>query len=60
MKLVDAFADYSRFVKIRRDIHAHPELGSMSIGLQRSSRTCLKSGASKCIAASQARVLWGC
>jgi hippurate hydrolase len=27
MKLVDAFADYSRFIKIRRDIHAHPELG---------------------------------
>jgi len=27
MKLIDAFADYSRFIKIRRDIHAHPELG---------------------------------
>ena len=27
MKLVDAFDDYSQFVEIRRDIHAHPELG---------------------------------
>jgi hippurate hydrolase len=27
MKLVDSFADTSRFVAIRRDIHAHPELG---------------------------------
>ncbi len=27
MKLVDSFLDYSRFIAIRRDIHAHPELG---------------------------------
>jgi hippurate hydrolase len=27
MNLVDAFADFSRFVALRRDIHAHPELG---------------------------------
>lgn len=27
MKLVDGFADISRFVALRRDIHAHPELG---------------------------------
>lgn len=27
MKLVDSFADISRFVELRRDIHAHPELG---------------------------------
>ena len=27
MKLVDSFADISRFVALRRDIHAHPELG---------------------------------
>ena len=27
MKLVDSFADVSRFVRLRRDIHAHPELG---------------------------------
>ncbi|MFM7010079.1 MAG: amidohydrolase, partial [Betaproteobacteria bacterium] len=27
MNVNDAFADYSRFIKIRRDIHAHPELG---------------------------------
>ncbi|MBL8385347.1 MAG: amidohydrolase [Burkholderiales bacterium] len=27
MNLVDAFADVSRFVALRRDIHAHPELG---------------------------------
>ena len=27
MKIIDAFADIGRFVAIRRDIHAHPELG---------------------------------
>lgn len=27
MNLVDAFADISRFVALRRDIHMHPELG---------------------------------
>ncbi len=27
MNLADSFADVSRFVDIRRDIHAHPELG---------------------------------
>ena len=27
MKLVEDFLDASRFVQIRRDIHAHPELG---------------------------------
>jgi hippurate hydrolase len=27
MNLVDGFADMSRFVRLRRDIHAHPELG---------------------------------
>ena len=27
MKLVDSFADITRFVALRRDIHAHPELG---------------------------------
>jgi len=27
MKLAESFADVSRFVAIRRDIHAHPELG---------------------------------
>ena len=27
MKIIDAFADMGRFVAIRRDIHAHPELG---------------------------------
>ena len=27
MNIVDTFADYSRFIGIRRDIHAHPELG---------------------------------
>lgn len=27
MNLVDSFADFSRFIKLRRDIHAHPELG---------------------------------
>ena len=27
MNLVDAFADVARFVDLRRDIHAHPELG---------------------------------
>ncbi|MBL8378732.1 MAG: amidohydrolase [Burkholderiales bacterium] len=27
MKILDAFADIDRFVAIRRDIHAHPELG---------------------------------
>src|SRR4051812_27850427 len=27
MKLVDSFADISRFVALRRDIHRHPELG---------------------------------
>jgi hippurate hydrolase len=27
MNLVDGFADISRFVALRRDIHAHPELG---------------------------------
>ncbi len=27
MQLVDSFADVSRFVALRRDIHAHPELG---------------------------------
>jgi hippurate hydrolase len=27
LKLVEAFSDYSRFIQIRRDIHAHPELG---------------------------------
>jgi hippurate hydrolase len=27
MKLVESFADMSRFVALRRDIHAHPELG---------------------------------
>jgi hippurate hydrolase len=27
MKLIDDFADVSRFVTLRRDIHAHPELG---------------------------------
>ena len=27
LKLVDTFLDYSQFVSIRRDIHAHPELG---------------------------------
>ncbi len=27
MNLVDAFADVRRFVALRRDIHAHPELG---------------------------------
>lgn len=27
MNLVDSFADVARFVAIRRDIHAHPELG---------------------------------
>jgi hippurate hydrolase len=27
MNLVDSFADVSRFVRLRRDIHAHPELG---------------------------------
>ena len=27
MKLVDSFADTSRFVALRRDIHMHPELG---------------------------------
>ncbi len=27
MKIVEAFADYSQFLDIRRDIHAHPELG---------------------------------
>ncbi len=26
MNLVDNFADISRFVTLRRDIHAHPEL----------------------------------
>lgn len=27
MNLVDGFADFSRFVALRRDIHQHPELG---------------------------------
>ncbi|MFZ2739425.1 MAG: M20 aminoacylase family protein [Burkholderiaceae bacterium] len=27
MNLVDSFADISRFVRVRRDIHSHPELG---------------------------------
>ena len=27
MNLVDGFADISRFVRLRRDLHAHPELG---------------------------------
>ena len=27
MNLIDSFADVSRFVALRRDIHAHPELG---------------------------------
>jgi hippurate hydrolase len=27
LNLVDSFADVSRFVRLRRDIHAHPELG---------------------------------
>jgi hippurate hydrolase len=27
MKLVDSFVDMARFVALRRDIHAHPELG---------------------------------
>ena len=27
MNLVDSFADVTRFIAIRRDIHAHPELG---------------------------------
>ena len=27
MNIVDSFADVSRFVALRRDIHAHPELG---------------------------------
>ncbi len=27
MKTLDTFADYSEFVQLRRDIHAHPELG---------------------------------
>ena len=27
MKIVDSFADFSRFTQLRRDIHAHPELG---------------------------------
>lgn len=27
MNLVDSFVDFSRFVALRRDIHAHPELG---------------------------------
>ncbi len=27
MNIVDAFADVARFVDLRRDIHAHPELG---------------------------------
>ena len=27
MKLLDTFADYSAFTQVRRDIHAHPELG---------------------------------
>ena len=27
MNIVDSFADVARFVDIRRDIHAHPELG---------------------------------
>jgi hippurate hydrolase len=27
MKILDSFLDVSRFVSIRRDIHAHPELG---------------------------------
>jgi hippurate hydrolase len=27
MNLVESFADVSRFVRLRRDIHAHPELG---------------------------------
>jgi hippurate hydrolase len=27
MNIVDSFADISRFVALRRDIHAHPELG---------------------------------
>ena len=27
MNLVESFADVSRFVGLRRDIHAHPELG---------------------------------
>jgi hippurate hydrolase len=27
MNLVDGFADISRFIALRRDIHAHPELG---------------------------------
>jgi hippurate hydrolase len=27
LNLVDGFADLSRFVALRRDIHAHPELG---------------------------------
>ena len=27
MNIADSFADISRFVEIRRDIHAHPELG---------------------------------
>jgi hippurate hydrolase len=27
MKIVDSFADISRFVALRRDIHMHPELG---------------------------------
>ncbi len=27
MKIIDAFADSGRFVALRRDIHAYPELG---------------------------------
>lgn len=27
MKIIDVFADIGRFVALRRDIHAHPELG---------------------------------
>jgi len=27
MKIIESFADISRFVALRRDIHAHPELG---------------------------------
>ena len=27
MNIVDSFLDVSRFIDLRRDIHAHPELG---------------------------------